>query len=349
MLRETPSILHTFQHESGVATLALSPDEQWLATVTISETVQIWPLGDGATGVETGDVQPPLIQGPAQETWNLKPFSAGGQWLVSGAPDGAVYLWPIGENPATEPRIFAHEGAVVDAEVSPDGRWLVAAGGSPNHTATVWSLTGEDNGDAYVLDGYEDQVWDAAFSPDGSLLATASWDGAARLYRVPHFDAPPTILQRVARPMTIARFSPDGKWLAAASHTLWLWPAGDLDAEPIVLSGHQNEIKDFAFGPNEAWVVTASWDQTVRLWNLNAPDAGAQVLRDHDDRVAGVVFDPNGRWIASVGEKSAVIRLWRVRDDALIELACARAGRGLTRGEWARYFRADQPYQPVCS
>jgi len=55
---------------------------------------------------------------------------------------------------------------------------------------------------------------------------------------------------------------------------------------------------------------------------------------------------PDGR-LASAG-KDGKIRLWLVNDEKLIAALCLRAGRNLTKNEWARYIGSDTPWQPSC-
>jgi len=74
------------------------------------------------------------------------------------------------------------------------------------------------------LEGHTGWVNAVAFSPDGSLLASASWDGTVRLWN-------PTTGQEVQKleghtdSVRAVAFSPDGSLLASASwdETVRLW------------------------------------------------------------------------------------------------------------------------------
>jgi WD40 repeat protein len=49
-----------------------------------------------------------------------------------------------------------------------------------NHTAKVWDAT---TGTLLLdLEGHEDSVNSAAFSPDGTRIVTASWDGTTKVW-----------------------------------------------------------------------------------------------------------------------------------------------------------------------
>ena len=60
--------------------------------------------------------------------------------------------------------------------------------------------------------------------------------------------------------------SPDGTWLATASHdgTVRTWAA---DGTPrAVLTGHHGAVRAVAISPDGTWLATAGSDGTVRTW-----------------------------------------------------------------------------------
>jgi WD40 repeat protein len=75
-----------------------------------------------------------------------------------------------------------------------------------------------------ALTGHTDEVNSCAFSPDGTLLATASNDRTVRLWHVPD-GAPRTVLTGHTSWVEKCAFSPDGTLLATASRdgTIRLW------------------------------------------------------------------------------------------------------------------------------
>lgn len=107
-----------------------------------------------------------------------------------------------------------------------------------------------------------------AFSPDGDRLASASIEGAVRLWD-------PDTGEAIGEPLTghtygveAIAFSPDGDRLASAGHRsirLWDPHKGEPIGEP--LTGHSYEITDVAFSPDGDLLVSASHDGTVRLWD----------------------------------------------------------------------------------
>lgn len=90
------------------------------------------------------------------------------------------------------------------------------------------------------------------------------------------------------------------------------------------------------------------------LWDLadrNRPRL-QNWLTGYAGSVYAVAFAPDGRTLAT-GSRDGKVMLWdlaKLNDlrDRPLQQACALAGRGLTRDEWARYV-AGLPYQNTCA
>jgi WD40 repeat protein len=64
------------------------------------------------------------------------------------------------------------------------------------------------------------------------------------------------------------------------------------------------------------------------------------VLRGHERTIRALAIPRDGRWLLT-GSDDETIRLWHLRFDELIALACRTAGRNLTAQEWQQYFGAE--------
>jgi WD40 repeat protein/serine/threonine protein kinase len=106
-----------------------------------------------------------------------------------------------------------------------------------------------------------------------------------------------------------ASFSPDGKWVAAASvdHTARVWDAanGQAIGEPM---RHDGEVNSVVFSPDGKLVVTASSDGTARLWESRSGKPVGEAMR-HDGRVNSAVFSPDEQWVVTASDDGTA-RQW---------------------------------------
>ncbi|TVP66315.1 MAG: TIR domain-containing protein [Leptolyngbya sp. LCM1.Bin17] len=162
------------------------------------------------------------------------------------------------------------------------------------------------------LEDHRDYVLDVGFSPDGTILASASLDHTAKLW-----DQAGHVLHTLAGHtdfVSSVSISPDGETVATASldQTAKLW---SLDGqERLTLTGHQGEVRLVRFSPDGQLVATASDDGTAKLWRLSGENIVS--LSGHGDRVNGVSFSPDGRTIATASYDGTV-KLWTPEGDLL--------------------------------
>ncbi|MFG2211295.1 AAA family ATPase [Streptomyces sp. NPDC048638] len=199
---------------------------------------------------------------------------------------------------------------------------LVAHGLRPGDEGTNNRLISIANAPlATPLLGHTGAVYLTSFSPDGRLLATASYDRTVRLWDVSDPKRP----EPLGKPLTghtswvsTAVFSPDGRTLASASDdgTIRLWDVRDpRHPQPLgpPLAGHDGTVYLVAFSPDGRTLAAADEDRTVRLWDVRDPHRpkGRGALTGHTAAVRSVAFSPDGRTLAAGGDDST-IRLWHV-------------------------------------
>ncbi len=231
----------------GDSVVAWSPDGALLATAGTDNLVTLWERGtwrklavleghnvkiwslafspDGRILASGGDIQDPTLR-----LWDVPSrrsravlrmhgssvacvaFTPDGQRLVAGSwkelvcvdPSTGAELWRLNE---PGPRVA----------ISPDGRWMAVTGKPNPLSLRLVELASKQV--RWTIRPHNDGIYAVTFSPDGRTVATASWDGTAKLWNTAtgqelfRYDAPGVA-------WTVA-FSPEGRYWAVGSGGAW--------------------------------------------------------------------------------------------------------------------------------
>ena len=288
-------------------TLQLSPDGETVLTgheSGVRRRLRVWETATGQP--RCGPIE--LPQAVVSQAW-----TADGRHLYVAGADKIMRVVDVasGEVVRTFP-IDAETNRYLIA-LSPDEKWCAHPGPGGKiqvrqaRTGALFrTVRGPDGVAAGALPGALE------FSPDGSRLMGADWDGALKIWDIATGrEVAATTLTGVG--VVVARFSADGKRLAVAGnlHPLLTGEVRILDAETArevwSLKGHASTVLEVAFSPDGHRVATSSFDNTVRLWDLTA---GQEILKlvDSDD-VYSVRFVSGGRRLIGA-TRDGRIRVW---------------------------------------
>jgi WD40 repeat protein len=250
-------------HQWYVRTVAISPDNQTLASGATDHNINIWNLNTGE-----------LIHTLAQRSGDVNSivFSPNGKTIVSAGwasssskpsktTQKTVLLWHLSKME----RLYAflgHFGSVRSVAISPDGQTL--ASGAGDKTIKLWNLsTGEL---VNTLFGHSSSVLSVAISRDGQTLASGGGDKTIKVWNLSTGELLNTLSEHSDSVRSVT-FSPDGQTLASGSDDstikIWHLSTGEL---LTTLTEHSEGVNSVTFSPDGQILASGSDDGTIKIW-----------------------------------------------------------------------------------
>jgi eukaryotic-like serine/threonine-protein kinase len=186
--------LPEFQVTGPVRVLSFSPDRQRLAVISGSRTMTLWDLSQLPLITSIGE---PIVHDAYTYTLD---WSADGKLVVTAAYGEHSAIIIDGHTGRTEWVVRQAPGAMASM-LHPDGKRLLTAGF--DNAARIHAVdTGLPDGPPLHHAGY---VSVARWSPDGHSIFTGSYDGTARIWRLPELPTAPPELATI-KPSETGRF-----------------------------------------------------------------------------------------------------------------------------------------------
>jgi len=253
-------------------------------------------------------------------------FSPDGKYIAAGGGKKVIRIWQIDNKQHIKD--LNQKYRIENLSFSPVNDILAVAG--YNKMIKLWSL--QQSTVLKTLRGHGYEVMAAAFSPDGSLLATAGGSaprGGTGDYSIKLWDLKtgrnPGRLAGHKDTVNRLLFNPDSKLLASAGHDTWikLWDAKN---EKHLFSLREKGrnigawIMAMDFSPDNRWLA-ADNSRKLTIWDLQTQKIVDTV--DQADWLSSVKFTPDGKQFATGG--GSTIKIWRSNDRQLLKTINAGA------------------------
>ena len=193
---------------------------------------------------------------------------AGGQALLTGDHDGLLQIWDTASKQEIK-RIAIGPSIIDSIALAPGGRHALVSGG-----AGVRVIDLNDGREVRLFQADQEEVYQAALSPDGRTMLAASFDGAVRLWDFRSGKLLSVLGTHQALAFAVA-YSPDGR-LAASG-------------------GGGQKVDGGKFVPGG--------DFSIRLWPLAETPSGTVVAETGSGR----------RWLAAARRRRDRARVNRLR------------------------------------
>jgi len=221
--------------------------------------------------------------------------SPDGRTAISGSFDTSAIRWTLEGNAAAQVMRF-HESAVNAVSFLPDGR--LATGGEDGRIA-VWRA--EQPIPALTYQGHTAPIVSIAVSPDGAMIASASWDRTVRLW--PLAGGAPRVLEGHTQNVNGVAFTADSRALISAGYdaTIRIWPLNG-NGEPLVAT-MPAALNAVAIA-NDGEIVAAGADG--KLFFVSATGVSRGSMEAAETPIISIAVSPDGKLIAAAGIRGSV-------------------------------------------
>lgn len=315
-------------HHAQVRSLAISPDDAWIAAGGDDGSLVI----RDRTGTRTL-----TLHGHDGRIRHLA-FAHDGLVLLSSDSDGAVRRWDLGAVPAT---VLEPDAPVTRMASSDDGKRLAAVDASG--TVQAWTLA---DGHRTVVGHVDGRVTEIAIANGTVITGTAEGQLTFWFTPVPATRKLEGIVKSIAlsadriavatsagpivmfaldgTPLPaiagnpggteVIAFDPTGALLASGGQDrvirVWRRTGDAFTAQATLEAGIGGDTHFVAFSPRGDRLISGSNDGSVVMWTVHggAVEPAPTLVTRHTGAVSALAFDDSGRWIASAGRDNALVR-----------------------------------------
>jgi WD40 repeat protein len=287
---------------------SMSSDGRWLCTVETGDQTRLWDL----TAAEQPVFEPASICHFPTPSWVQ--LSSDGSWLIAvtgpseGDPSTKVQLWNLCAGPP-EPVALAHEGAIVQADVSPRGEFLALSTAEPPRFL-VWYLQPRQDGvsdstpdaPSLVLSYLNTRVVRFVFSPVDRTLCGFSGNEVTVWHLGTTEEDVTREIFHAAAPIEDCRVSPAGDRLLMlvnkTPQVARLGPGGEFQ-RTVIEELNDDIVHRLEISPDGRWGLLLSDSGPSYVVELERPTESGFRITSAGGTMNRHAFSQNGLWLAT--------------------------------------------------
>ena len=257
-------------------------------------------------------------------------LSPDGQWFASAEGDRFIRI----RNAETGEVVREIQTGqdTLSLKVTPDGKRILAGGGSYSSTNGELTLWDVESGDlAYRFDGHSERINRVAISPDGNTFASASsasvWRsvGELKIWDAESGSVMNSLATDTSGVLDVC-FTPDGNALVTGNgdKSVRVYDVNS-GRELHKLKGHTHLVAAIGVSPDGMSIASGAWDNDLKIWDLESL-ATSSALEGHRDVVFELAFSPDSVWAASASYDGSV-RIWNTRTHDLTGVLMGHSAR----------------------
>jgi WD40 repeat protein len=198
------------------------------------------------------------------------------------------------------------EQDITQLSFSDDGQLLLAGGGVPGLSGSVFGFRVDDGRQVFQLADENDSILGLDQSPDGQLVAFGGPSKNVKICRVADGALLHT-LRKHTDWVLCTKFSHDGLLVASADRFgglfVWETATGELFH---ALKGHTGPVHDIAWDIDGETLLSAGEDGQIRVWNLHHGELTAQ----WDGGVGAILSLDRTAAQTLVGGRNGLVKAW---------------------------------------
>lgn len=294
----------SLRHPAWVSAMDLSLDSRYAITACQDKKVRVWELATSKVIAEAA------LDNATASGVALSPD--GTKAVITSSEDRRVWTWDWTNKrqlnlQSAEPLVTSKQaGTLWTTLFTPDAKHLLVVGG--NDARLYDAATGEPS----LRYSPHGAVAAVASTGDGRLIATGSWDGAAKLWDTQTKQVVRQLVNGHSGYINSIDFSPNGTRVATGSDdgTVRLWQTDTGTLLPKTLSAHKGGVNSVRFSPDGTKLLTAGNDHTAKLWSADRGEL-LRTLEGHKWAVLCAEFSADSALVAT-GSQDKTARVWDV-------------------------------------